>query len=503
MLLSGTAGPKDRTGIWTLSLADGTLRKLVDDAMWGAALSADESHILFRRSSAAPEIWIANTNGGEARKLLDASSNGAHSSQLVWLPDGHRFAFGSANQIGDRFSILSYDLETRRTNAILSDPSAGNFCFTRDGRLIYTRLEGTSNEQSSNLWEVEIDRRTAVARGTPRRLTNWSGFLFGSLAISSDGRRLAFARLHFQNNVYVGELEDKGKRLIHTRRVSFEQWTNWPTGWSRDSHSVFFNSDRNGHLNVFEQQIGTGALHAVAMGEEEQRDARLSPDGSWILYLAWPRVQGQIRTGEGRLMRIAADGGTTHTVTPVSGYPGRVRIDPLTSLSAAFHPAFRCASVGNASCVLSEVVDGQAVFTALDPLEGRRGELTRMPESSFSFWDLSPDGRWLALGKQDQASGRIHLIPLAGGTPREISAGDWTNLQSVTWARNGQALYLTAFASKGGPLLRVALNGEAQLLHRGIKYVENPVESLDGRYLAFGEMTEEGNAWVIDTPRRK
>ena len=501
MLLSGPAGPKDRTGVWTLSLADGALRKLVDDAMWGAALSPDQSRILFRRSSAASEIWIMNTNGDEARKLLTASSSGAHGAQLVWLPDGHRFAIGRANRIGDQFSIESYDLETGRANVILSDPRAGDFCFTRDGRLIYTRLEGTPNEQSSNLWEIEIDRRTALARGTPRRLTNWSGFLFGSLGISSDSGRLFFVRLHYQNNVYVGQLEDKGKRLTHRNRVSFEQWTNWPTGWSLDSQAVFFNSDRNGHLNVFEQKIGTGDLRALAMAEEEQRDARLSPDGHSILYLAWPRVQGQIRTGEGRLMRVA-DGGA-HTVTPVSGYPGRVRIDPLTSLSAAFHPAFRCASVAKASCVLNEEVQGQVVFTALDPIRGKIGELARLPASSFSFWDLSPDGRWLAIGKQDQASGRIHLIPLAGSTPREISAGDWTNLRSVTWAKDGAALYLTAFASKGGPLIRVSLNGDAQLLYRGIKYVENPVESPDGRYLAFGEMTEDGNAWVIDTPRPK
>jgi len=502
LLVSGPAGPKDRTGIWTLSLADGALRKLVDDAKGGAALSPDESLILFRRSS-APEIWIVKTNGEEPRKLLADSRDGAHDSRLVWLPDGHRFAFGSANQIGDRFDIESYDLETGRTNVILSDPRAGDFCFNRDGRLIYTRLEGAPNEQSSNLWEVETDPRTALVRGTPRRLTNWSGFLFGSLGISSGGGRLVFVRLHYQNNFYVGQLEDKGKRLTHPKRLSFEQWTNWPTGWSRDSQAIFFNSDRNGHLEVFEQQIGTGGVHAVAVAEEEQRDARLSPDGHWILYLAWPRIQGQIHAGEGRLMRIAPDGGSAHPVTPVIGYPGRMRIDPLVSLSAAFHPAFRCASVAKATCVLSEEVQGQVVFTALDPIEGRVGELARLPASSSSFWDLSPDGQWLALSKQDETSGRIHLIPLAGATPREISAGDWTNLQSVTWAQDGEALYLTAFASKGAPLLRVSLNGESQSLYRGIKYVENPVASPDGRYLAFGEMTEDGNAWVIDTPRRK
>jgi serine/threonine protein kinase len=34
-----------------------------------------------------------------------------------------------------------------------------------------------------------------------------------------------------------------------------------------------------------------------------------------------------------------------------------------------------------------------------------------------------------------------------------------------------------------------------------IKYVENPAPSPNGRYLAWGETTIEGNAWVMDTPR--
>jgi hypothetical protein len=38
------------------------------------------------------------------------------------------------------------------------------------------------------------------------------------------------------------------------------------------------------------------------------------------------------------------------------------------------------------------------------------------------------------------------------------------------------------------------------MLYRGLKYVENPVASPDGRYLAFGEMTEDGNAWILDRP---
>jgi len=47
----------------------------------------------------------------------------------------------------------------------------------------------------------------------------------------------------------------------------------------------------------------------------------------------------------------------------------------------------------------------------------------------------------------------------------------------------------------------VPLDGETRLLYKGGYYVENPVPSPDGRYLAFGEVTLESNAWVIENLR--
>ncbi|MBM3745631.1 MAG: hypothetical protein FJW34_07525, partial [Acidobacteria bacterium] len=104
-------------------------------------------------------------------------------------------------------------------------------------------------------------------------------------------------------------------------------------------------------------------------------------------------------------------------------------------------------------------------------------------------------------GAREEASGRIQLLPLAGQAPREISAGGWTHLEFAAWAPDGKALFVTGWASNGPPLLRVPLDGETRLLYKGGYYVENPVPSPDGRYLAFGEVTLESNAWVIENLR--
>ncbi len=92
-------------------------------------------------------------------------------------------------------------------------------------------------------------------------------------------------------------------------------------------------------------------------------------------------------------------------------------------------------------------------------------------------------------------------LALGGGAPREISAGLWTHLESIAWAADGKALFVTGFESKGSHLLRVSLDGKAQLLYRGGKYVESPVPSPDGRYLAFSDMSVQSNAWVFQNLR--
>jgi hypothetical protein len=268
--------------------------------------------------------------------------------------------------------------------------------------------------------------------------------LFTALGSTADSSRLFFIRLHYQNSVYVGQLEDNGTRLANPRRFSFEQWTNWPTGWSSDGQTVFFNSDREEHEDIFQQPVVGRDVLALATGTDERRDGRLSPDGRWLLYLSWPMQQG--KPGTGRLTRARMEGGPVQAVFPVAGYSKRVRTDPLVSVSAEGYPAFRCPSMPVAPCVLSEEIQDQVVFTAFDPLEGRKAELARIAASSLNFWDLSPDGRWIAFGKNEETDGQIHLLSVAGEPSRDIRAGGWTHLMSVAWASDGKARHKCCIA---------------------------------------------------------
>lgn len=77
---------------------------------------------------------------------------------------------------------------TGRTSTILTDQRLRHFCWARDGRIVYGRLEPPPAETSSNLWEIRVDPRTGKAQGEARRLTKRGGFQFSYPGISDDGR---------------------------------------------------------------------------------------------------------------------------------------------------------------------------------------------------------------------------------------------------------------------------------------------------------------------------
>ena len=57
-------------------------------------------------------------------------------------------------------------------------------------------------------------------------------------------------------------------------------------------------------------------------------------------------------------------------------------------------------------------------------------------------------------------------------------------------------------ASGGGDsLLRVSLNGEAQVLRKAGMRIECPAASPDGRYLAWGVVSSNSNTWMIENFR--
>jgi hypothetical protein len=75
----------------------------------------------------------------------------------------------------------------------------------------------------------------------------------------------------------------------------------------------------------------------------------------------------------------------------------------------------------------------------------------------------------------------------------------WTGFDSVSWAAEGEAFYLTSQPPGRTVLLHVDLHGQAQPLFEMPEVVESVVlPSPDGKRLAFGRWSSPNNAWMVE-----
>ena len=497
LLVSGNAtlGAKETSATFLISTISMSVRMIREDA-WGAAISPDSSRIVVTNKN-KNEIWQMGAGGEDPRRLLTIEP-GYIVERLVWSPDGRWLAFLKSTPNFGEGAIEALEVETGKVKTVLNDRRIQDLLWAPDGRLLFVLSEPPPNELDSNFWETRINARTAEVAGKPRRLTNWIGLSTRDISLSADGTKVVVSKRHQQSDVYIGRLEEGGARLKDARRLTVDERIDWPGGWTPDSRSILFYSDRNGILDLFRQTLEARTAESIPAGTYEKRWPQLSPDGSWILYLAWAKNPDGLPAKTGRIERIPVGGGAPTTVLEVKGHPGpHIFPRPRAIATAKGHPDFRCTSGG---CVVSEVNSGQLIFTTFDPVLGKGKEVARVPVEStdITFWDLSRDGSMVIWGKRDRTAGRFSILPVAGGPPRELLVKDLNNMDAVGWAANGRSLFVVRFSTAGGALFHVSMTGEARQLRKITAQMERPLASPDGRYLAFAETTQNSNAWLIE-----
>ncbi len=495
MLVSGPVA-QEKQGIWVISVIGATLKKLRDDAH-DASLSHDGSQIAFR-DAITQDIWLMSADGGQARVLIKKEP-GYHLFEPTWFANGKRLAYGKfriANGEGT-FALESRNLQGGDPVVLLSNPRVNDFYWGQNGRLIYAVSEPPPNQYDSNLWELRFDEETGKPKGTPRRLTDWTGFYFANPELTADGKRFVFLNRKGQSDVYVGELANGGSELKTPQRLTLDERLDWPGGWSLDGKTVFLYSNRNGSFDIYKQGVSDRNAEPVVTGSEEKWAPQISPDGKWVLYMQWPKTAEGTTAASGKLMRIPIAGGPAEAVMEIKGKPWiSYSSDPADTVAG--YPSFRCPSLATATCVLAEADEKQIVFTAFDPLQGRKAELVKVPARvDLTRWDLSPDGSQVALSVFDYKAADIQIVPLAGGAPHNLSALPWTELVTVAWAADGKSLFLASYSSRGTSIVHMDFTGGSKLLFKPSWDIFSLAPSPDGHYLAFGPVITNANAWTI------
>ncbi len=505
---------------WTISLVGGDAALLRDQAMVQSA-SPDGSLIAFtagnpmtrwatgmdRRLMWEPEIWIMGPRGENAKRVVSAGER-TWFNAVRWSPSGKRLAYQKLHPTGGMlwdYTIESSDLDGGKRSVLLSrqilnvnpgmpddvsfaDTIAramgipNDFCWLRDGRIIFDAPEAPPNVRDSNLWEWSLDNDAGNVRGQPRRLTSLSGFHMEEFSVTADGRKLVFESAAGQSHVVVGRLAGAGK-LADLRRLTLDQRYNVPFAWTPDSKAIIFTSDRTGTFSIYKQALDQSVPELIPVGPGNVQMVRVSPDGASLLYTAiLPNSQTV------RVMRVPISGGA----------PQALLTARVNNIDCPRRGPWCMASVG--------ITDRDVAVLAIDVASGTAHELFRLARSMTNInFTVSPEGSRLAMTGADP-QGRIEIRSLTGQIEKTIDVKGWSNPSSVDWAADGNALFVShtgLMESPSGPvgatLLRVDLQGHVQPLWetRGGRYTWS-IASPDGKYLAIREPGTERNAWMIE-----
>ena len=477
--------------IWIVSILGKTAQKLRDDAD-AFSVSPDGSSIAFGANAGQlgdREIWLMDPKGQHARKIYDAPENAALG--------GFRWSRDQGRAIYFKLSATSGELVSRDLRGGPAVPlvqfsdwrNLTDFVWLADGRLIYARGEEPSNRYC-NFWELRIDARSGKPIEKPRQITNWSGFCIGEASVTADGKRLAFQRWAKQTTVNIADIEANGARIssprhltLSPRHLTLNEYVNAAETWTPDSNALVFRSLRDGRMRLFKQSINSDTEEPLVMGAENVGGSAISPDGSWLFYLDCGQ-EANCDLPTTPVMAIPIGGGTPHQVLTSNTY-GRPR----------------CAVAPSNLCVIAEQnEDGKPlIFTAFDALNGRGAEIARFetePAAEY-HWGLSADGTRIGILKF--WDDRMHIVPLNGQAPQEVTVKDGTRVAGVFWAADGMGWFTQSKNQGGLVLVYVDLLGNVHPLWElkgGAALYGLP--SPDGRHLAIVATSRNNNVWLME-----
>jgi len=374
-------------------------------------------------------------------------------------------------QGGDRKVILSDER--------LYGDSPTAVSWLADGRVFFRLTDPAGRSVEGNLWSINVDPDTGRVRGNPSQVTSWTGFTERHFSHSADGRRFAFLKVKVQDGVRLAEIELRGSKLGPARGLpTNDKWANWLGGWTNDSQAVLFQSNAQSRYSLFTWNVRTGEIRSLLSSSNHYCCPVAERNGQWLLF-----TQRSLNDQTGQSTAIMR--------MPVAGGPA--------SLVVKGGFSYKCASQTDL-CVLSEVTKDLQTFAALDLFKGRGKTIADgIPASDAFGWDLSPDGKSIAIVPRSEP-GQVLILSTQDATRRIIRIEGWT-LQTIGWSPNNQQLFISG-ADKRPPfkILLVDLDGKFTPLQesREGEWIYAPEPSPDGHYLAYSSRWWEANVALLE-----
>lgn len=238
-------------------------------------------------SSVTRDVWMYDPATGKHTNL---TNHGGEDLSPVASPDGKTVYFLSERNGDNSINLYALELDnpmsvrkltdfTTHPLRFLSESSNGILTFTYDGE-IYTMRDGSKPEK------VNID---IVADDYDQPII--SKFTTGASQPipSPDGKMIAFVR---RGDIFVTSAD-----YSTTKQITTTPQGEWSPTWGKDSRTLYYASDRDGHANIYKATIARSEdpdfANATIIKEEpvftpsttERSNPIVSPDGKKMVYI--------------------------------------------------------------------------------------------------------------------------------------------------------------------------------------------------------------------------
>jgi len=210
--MASTWEPGGHMSMWRVSVLGQSARQVRDNSVF-RGVSPDGAHVAFSPepgpSGEIHEVWIMGSQGDNPQKVLSLAEH-EWFGNIRWSPNGQRLAYIKRQHTpGSDRSISYHSIETCDLNGAsrtvvvpTSKLFFDDFCWLRDGRIIYSRQEAPDSNDD-NLWQIGVDSETGRPAGKPKRITQWAGSFLWGMSASADGKRLTLYKETYQAQAYL------------------------------------------------------------------------------------------------------------------------------------------------------------------------------------------------------------------------------------------------------------------------------------------------------------
>jgi eukaryotic-like serine/threonine-protein kinase len=480
------------------------------------AFSPDTKWLALRRGSQTVAVWDAVAK----RPLAELPAAGIRwCKALAFSPRGNLLARGSADASGAPVVSL-WDVNAQKEKIALPHSSlVASLAFSPDAKVLATlAYDGTVR-----LWDLETQRvatEFASAPGgsrgpiSPRRYTTRVHDHYGCVVFSPDGRWLAVGGAKPQirlRDLTTGEEEIKSlpESADGITTLAFSPDSRILAGGGGEQESRIYLWDLTAGTEV--QLTGHGGwIAALAFSPDGQRLASASSDQTVRLWDVARRAETRrLRGNQDEILAVAWSADGKDLVT--GALDGSVRyFDPASRPTAPY--AVLPGPVQPWGGAPAFFPDSKTFLTATWPdgavVRWDAATVHAIEKLSFlgtnhTALDLSPDGRWLALG---DGTGNIQVwdFPRRRILTNLVAPG--TNVFAVWFSPHGSFLACGAPASGGGTVGKVwavARWNEVRLPTLTAPQVLDANFSPDERILAHGYTDGTAAWWDLATGRRR